>query len=799
LAGSLLAGGVGPGWAPAARAAAADPAAAGPRLAAEAGRIVGRQRAVFTAPPGRVPSRDSAGGPLLGNGDLGAVLSGAPEAQKFWLSKNNFWRLKDGHRQGGPRLFGGLEINIPALSNGTYRVEQQLFPAITVGRFGRGASTVTMRSLVAATAPVLLVELAVEGDPVAVETRLWAAPGRGSAEELGRQGDVLWATKAFTTNVNIPTAAACALAVLGGRPVHPPLEPWVEEVRPNPPPKRPPPPKSKSQPGPKFTLQPGQPVTVAVALQSSCDGPDPRAAAQALARGLTTEQVRGLREQHARWWREFWAQALVEIGDPVLEQRYYLSNYLMGSGSRDREFPQGLFGLWVTDDDPRWAGDYHLNYNYQASFYGLYSGNHLEQAATYHAPILAFMERGRWYATNLLHVRGVYYSVGIGPKGIETCRKDNLTDKNYQAGGFFSGQKCNAAYAVVPMSMHWYHSYDPDYARTVYPFVKEVATFWEDYLKFEPFDVASAVAQSAMADKQGGSGRYVIYNDCIVESMDTAGNEGDKDFNSIMSLGLVRNALETALDMGQALGLDADRRPKWQDILKHLSKFPTFEKDGKTVFRYTEKGIDWWASNSCGIQHIYPAGALGLDSDPHLLEIARNTITAHSRWIDHNGMNSFYPAAVRVGYDPAIILKELRAMVEKIGQANGLTAGVFEGVENCSIVPATINEMLCMSHPRVLRLFPVWPRDRDARFWNLRAEGAFLVSSALQGGAVPFVKLYSERGRDCTLVNPWPGRAVDVYRDGRKAATLPGARIVLPTAAGATLVLCPAGAPYRAE
>jgi hypothetical protein len=48
----------------------------------------------------------------------------------------------------------------------------------------------------------------------------------------------------------------------------------------------------------------------------------------------------------------------------------------MGSGSRDPEFPQGLFGVWTTDDDPRWAGDCHLNYNYQAQFYGLYSSNH---------------------------------------------------------------------------------------------------------------------------------------------------------------------------------------------------------------------------------------------------------------------------------------------------------------------------------------------------------------------------------------------------------------------------------------
>jgi hypothetical protein len=759
---------------------AAREAAAEQRMQDAAERIVSAYKAVFNAPPGGVPSRDSARGPLLGNGDLGAVISGAPEAQRFWISKNNFWRLKDGHRQGGPRLFGGLEINIPALAGGQYLIEQQFYPAITVSRFTKGESTVTMRSCVAATDDFLLVELAVTGAPVEVGTRLWAAPGRGSKEDLGRKDAVLWATKAFAEDVKIPTAAACALTVLGGKVMIPELEPVAVEAAPNPPPKKGKPqplPKAKSQPGPKFTLQPGQKVTVAVAMQSSFDNfdnKDPLTAAQQMALGLNAERVNKLLEKHAQWWREFWAHALVEIGDPILEQRYYLSNYVMGSGSRDREFPQGLFGLWVTEDDPRWAGDYHLNYNYQASFYGLYSCDHIEQANTYHAPILAFMERGRWYAKKLLNVRGVYYSVGIGAKGIETCRRGNLTDQNYQEGGFFSGQKCNAAYSVAPMSMHWYHTYDKDYAKTVYPFVLEVANFWEDYLKFE-------------------NGRYVIYNDCVVEAMDTAGGIGDKDFNSIMSLGLVRNVFETALDMGKELGIGADRHEKWQHILEHLSKFPTFEKDGKTVFRYTEKGIDWWVNNSCGIQHIYPAGAIGLDSDPKLLEISRNTIAAHSRWIDGNGMNSFYAAAIRVGYDPEIILKELTNMVVTVGDINGFTKGNVHGVENCSTVPNAINEMLCMGQGHVLRVFPVWPKSKDARFMNIRAWDAMLVSSALKGGEVQYVKIHSERGRNCTLVNPWPGKPVDVYRDGKKLETLKGERIVMKTEAGGTVVLGPEG------
>ena len=92
---------------------------------------------------------------------------------------------------------------------------------------------------------------------------------------------------------------------------------------------------------------------MAVVMRSSVDDPQPLAAARNMARELNARHLLALKEQHALWWQDFWAKSLVEIGDPILEQRYYLSNYVMGSGSRDPDFPQGLFGLWVTSDDPR--------------------------------------------------------------------------------------------------------------------------------------------------------------------------------------------------------------------------------------------------------------------------------------------------------------------------------------------------------------------------------------------------------------------------------------------------------------
>lgn len=734
-------------------------------------RVVSPYKAVFRGLSKATPSKTIVDGPLLGNGDMAVCLSEITEVgenrrvrqvangPRFWLCKNDFWKLAHDYKTGpsGPRVFGGIDVTFPGLEGGS-DTEQNLYEAVTVSNWagGKSGAGVEVRSWVAASENMLVVELKATSKDVEAEVNLWVQEGNGSEVARGGDGATRWVTRKFEKDVEIATEVACAMTMLG---------------------------TGTS----KFTLKVGEPVTILAAMQSRFKSPAPLDDVQKRISGMDEAALGELRKNHAAWWSDYWAKSYVEIGDPVLEQRYYLSNYVMACASRDPEFPPPLFGSWNTTDAPGWEGDYHLNYNHMAPFYGLYSSNHIEQADPYHAPILDFLPRARWYAKNAQNIRGAYYPVGIGPKGIETTR--NYPDDGYakpphfEKEGLFYFQRSNGAYCLVNIAMRWHATYDTEYAKQLYPLVRDIADFWEDYLKFE-------------------DGRYVIYRDSIHER-----SFNGNDFNSMVSLALVRNALELALDMSTELGIDTDRHAKWQHILDHLSgwtyqelalpRLPdedrSIEKPKVKVFRYTEKGTNWWRNNTLAIQHIYPAGAIGPDSPPEELEVARNTIDVRNGWFDGNGMNSFYPAAVRVGYDPEVILAKLREMIRTKAATNGFIRGNPHGVENCSIVPNTINEMLCMGHKGVLRLFSNWPRDKDARFANLRVWGAFLVSSELKGGVVRQVGIHSEKGRPCTLVNPWPGKSIDVFRDGKKVETLLGDRVVLQTEAGATFSLVSSG------
>ena len=224
-------------------------------------------------------------------------------------------------------------------------------------------------------------------------------------------------------------------------------------------------------------------------------------------------------------------------------------------------------------------------------------------------------------------------------------------------------------------------------------------------------------------------------------------------------------------------------------ILTNLSDYTYQERDGKKVFRYSEKGTDWWGDNTLGIQHIYPGGQIDLDSDPELLQVAHNTIDVMQRWIDFNGSNSFFPAAVRVAYNPAIILKQLHKYCKNT-YPNGFQLNNPHGIENFSTVPNTINEMLCMGHGGILRVFPVWPKNKDASFHQLRVHGAFLVSSDLTNERVQYIEVLSEKGRTLELQNPWD-KGAEVHRPGHKKEFVRGERIQIETSAGEKILIRP--------
>lgn len=712
--------------------------------------VVARHKIVYEKPPERIPCPYATDAPLLGNGTMAVAISGAPGEQVFYVCRNDFWRLKSAIDESFPAVLGKIGLSLPEMAGSSYHLEQSLTDATVHAVFRKDNRTVHYDAYTAATADLLVIELTLQGgEPLRGTVRLEQRGDRELTKNSARsndfpsekvigktEGGTLYLSRAFTREVDIPTKAAIALKIPGC--------------------------DSNS-----FELKPGVPLRIVCATASDFQGGDCLKRAVARVDSCRSGLPERIRKEHLQWWKNYWERSWVSIPDSVIENHYYVSLYTLGSCCRDADFPPSIFGSWITQEVPWWNGDYHLNYNHMAPYYALYGANRLEQALPYTRSMLAQMDRGKYYSEKVCGIKdGILLPVGAGPLGIETTRRNSfmeqhmpdwITSGNVEDEGVFWGQKSNTAYAVTNMAAHFYRTWDQEYARLAYPFVKAVATFWENYLKRE-------------------GDRYVIYNDAIHEG--TIGS-----MNPILSLGLVRMVMQTALDMSEYLGVDEERRVSWHEKQAHLSAYPVQERNGRKVFRYTERGTDWWDGNTLGIQHIYPAGQIGLDSEPELLQTAWNTIDEMRRWRDFNGTNSFFPAAVRVGYSSDTILEKLHAYALHT-YPNGFQRDNPHGIENLSTTPNTINEMLCMGHQDVVRLFPVWPRRLDARFEKIRVEGGFLVSAELKDGEVQPFTLQSEKGRDLTLLNPWPGAGVKVAASDGTIVRVRGERIAMGTKPG---------------
>jgi hypothetical protein len=717
-----------------------------------------RYNAVLTSPPKNVPTAKTPDGALAGNGDIGLTLGGTPDRLQFYIGKNDFWRAYPVYPGGGIAHPGGLMVSLNNLKDASYNVEQVMDKAAIKGKFEKDRLQLTMNAWVAATSNLVVVEFT-SNQSCEMNVRLWSRQGNTSVNDSGFHNNVYWVSRSFenTTLLEWPCHVVMAMKIIG------------EAI-------------SNNQ---SIKLLPNKKTTVALMIYTSFDKENWKESAINDAEQLTNISIDKIRLAHENWWKEFWSRSNVQVGDPYLEKYYYASQYLFACTSRANKFAPGLWGSFITQDSTAWGGDYHLNYNYQAPYWAAYSSNYIDLTDNFDQPLLDYIEKGKVHAKTLLNNKGIYYPVGIGPHGLVTTRwpltpddmeqryatRENTIDSGYK----FLGQKINAVFSVGNMLMRFYSTYDESYLRKVYPYMIECANFWEDYLKFE-------------------DGRYVIYMDHFNEVMPNQRNKGiwrDKlgDFNSTLSLGLVKMLFKGMIDASNFLNVDANRIEKWQHIVTHLSKFPVGESNGRLSLKNMERGPQNREVRPSGLNRvaihglILPGGVAGPKTDPAFNKILLNDV---QHWKDRmqnngewgntlgNGIETTFPGAVRVGYNPDSIINYLKARLAVNPLPNLYIVQSGGGIETLAAVPLTINEMVLQSYEGIVRIFPNWNHNKDASFDNLRAYGAFVISSSIKKGKIEYVKILSEKGRSCIMENPWPEKTVQLIRNDKKAEILSG-------------------------
>jgi hypothetical protein len=503
----------------------------------------------------------------------------------------------------------------------------------------------------------------------------------------------------------------------------------------------------------------GTASTKVVSLVTSFDitTGDVRGAAMALAK-KTVAEVERSQEQliagHEKAWRDFWARSGVELGDRDLQHWWYRMMYFARTVSQPGgRFPVGLMPPLATDVTP-WHADFHFNYNSWQPFWSVISANHPELADPWISYVHALLPRAQWQAKEVFDCEGVYYSISqfLHEPDPTVCKSVNKRSLVMSPWGMTIGMV-----GMTAQNLWHKHLCDPDRAHLeakIYPTLREAARFYLSFMTQCSKDAGGKILLGpSYSPEHGAMGidncpfdiAYVHYT---FDAFDKASRELGKD----RALAAECLAMEARL-ADYPVALDAKGKPVVVDW---------------TGCKYKEIGEH---NLTVPASPVFPAEQVTWFSPEPVKELFRRTITDTK----HNGNNShvvFNIAKARLSMPEAV--PDTKAWFKSRELPNGLF--VWQGHQHGTFMPesigvaAVVTEFLIQSVGDMIRVFPCWPKEQDAKFTNLRAQGGFLVSAEQKDTKVTKLEITSTVGGTLRLLNPWTGQIVE-------RATRPGQRL----------------------
>lgn len=478
-----------------------------------------------------------------------------------------------------------------------------------------------------------------------------------------------------------------------------------------------------------------------------------------------------LRKSHERWWADFWRAGWISLPEKLVENLWYAEIYKIASCSRKGGQAPGQLAHWSGFPDPPWRGDYHTNINIQENYWPIYTANHPELGWPFYDLYLGILdyiiEDTRQYT---------------GQPGARFVRGHGRSGRPHGRGPDWEMWPGAGAWLSSHFWWHYQFTQDVDFLRDCYRMFRACLDYFLAFLG-EPDEDGQYNIIPSLAHEQ--SVRVPV-----------PGVGSDWGRNSPYDLGLLREHLMQTIRASEILGVDADQRDIWKNILANLAPYPIADEGWLEDW----EGVSIWESHRhlSPLYPIYPGEEIHEDADAESVRIGRQSVLRFmARGSDrYTGFSFGWMAAcaARMGMaDEALsaLHNHIRAFVNVNGYSlfgpsrfPGLAPYPAErrGPEWSTKLPncesggnfcAGINELLLRSPSGniegrpLIRVFPAivdgW---KDVRISRLRAQGAFLVTAERRAGETAYVIIESEAGTECRLVHPWPGRAAEVRQDG---------------------------------
>ena len=452
---------------------------------------------------------------------------------------------------------------------------------------------------------------------------------------------------------------------------------------------------------------------------------------KAIARGYDS-----IRQEHVQWWQDYWKRSWVSMQEKQGEYPWYWTLYKAGSARRVGKVAPGWCAPWRKGSYMYW-GFYRLNYEIIHYNEGALTTNHAELLEPIMSVMYNMRDIIRTRTKEFYNMDGLCYPHAMSYRG--HVQHYNNTCMNVETAG-------------EAVRWHWeYYKFtgDKEFLREVaYPLLSGVADFYVDYLQ------------------EDENGQLYIFPSYYSEWARFL-------LNSVTDVSMFNSILRNAAEAADALGVDSKKAEKWRDARKRLAPLPVDEGGAWTASAGHNLTADEIKRHAIHVQ-VYPIAMADLVNKWHgSEELRQQAQTTYHRYLgDHPDAwdkSTSYMAGARMG-DREYYRKMLgHVLTERIEYGNIKGGGEWNEISNVAFhidagapFPAgVLTEFLLNSQFGEIRLFPAMPLDGHYAFHSLRTRGAFLVSSEMRDGKVPYALIKSLRGNTCNVVQPF-GQGVDV-------------------------------------
>lgn len=447
-------------------------------------------------------------------------------------------------------------------------------------------------------------------------------------------------------------------------------------------------------------------------------------------------------QNHRRWWHNFYTSSFISIPDKRIESFYWIQLYRLASAGRPDKPVIDLLGPWYKPSV--WLSIW-ANLNLQLTYYTTGVTNHLDMEE----PYFKMIEKHQ----NQL-IKNVPKDFQNDCAALQTVVMFNDLSGNVFLTNDISSKQRMSLIALPWIMQQFYLHYrmtmdEKRLQKSIYPLMKRA------------FNVYLRVMY------KGEDGKYHLPL--------TFSDEYGEDKDVSMNLALAKWGFKTLITCAEKLKIKEAALPQWKEFVQNIASYPI---DDRGIKIGQSLSFDRPHRHYSHLFSIFPLYEMNIDDNKDELLLMEKSINNFTNLDGDNCMFKFTGAsslwsAMGNGENA---LKWLQRSLQILPyQVPTVTANGFYSehgwptFESPIAATRSLLDMMLQSWGNTIRIFPSMPAEwQDAVFYNLRAEGGFLISAKREKGKTTWVKIKSLNGEPLQImVADWKEKLNNFYYSSR--------------------------------